>query len=192
MATVQEEIGINSLHKIYANRNIGLRACAKTCFEFGKTIAREPSAAHSNGLDEHAVGRQRQYIQKARDVVERLHAKPIPDRPGSHPTGMPINLSEEYVYFTLGVDENEVPLNEATQELAENWLVVAVELAKSQSAALAGSLVEYDYIRAVNNIDVLEQLVDEIAARPIIDLPETGAPGSTYGERTSAGGILKK
>lgn len=189
---IKEEIGINSLHKIYANRNIGLRACAKTCFEFGKTIAREPSAAHSNGLDEWAVGRQRQYIQKARDVVQRLHAKPIPDRPGSHPTGMPINLSEEYVYFTLSVDDQEIPLNEATQELAENWLVVAVELAKSQSAALAGSLVEYDFVRAMANIDVLEQLVDEISARPIIDLPETGAPGSTYGERTSAGGSAKK
>jgi len=186
-----EDIGINSLHKIYPNRNIGLRACAKTCFEFGQTIAREPSAAHSNGLDEHAIKRQRQYIQKARDVIERLHAKPIPDRPGSHPTQVPINLSEEYIYFTLSVDDQEVPLNESTQELAENWLIVAVELAKSQSAALAGSLVEYDYVRAINNIDVIEQLVDEIAARDIIDLPETGTPGSIYGERTSAGRAKK-
>jgi len=177
-------MAINDLHKVYPNRNIGLRSAAKQCFEFGLTIAREPSAALSNGLDEHAIGRQRQYIAKARDIVERLHAKPIPDRPGTHPTDMPIDFSVPYVYFTEDLNGNQVPLNEATQELAENWLVIAVELAKSQSAAIAGSLVEYDYQRAVNNIDVLEQLVDEIAARPIIDLPETGAAGSNYGNRS--------
>jgi len=177
-------MAINDLHQVYPNRNIGLRSCAKQCFEFGQTIAREPSAAHSNGLDEHAIARQKQYIQKARDVVERLHARPIPDRPASHPTQMPIDLSVPYIYFTEDLDGNQVPLNEATQELAENWLTMAVELARSQSAAIAGSLVEFDWARAVNNISVLEELVNEIEARPIIDLPETGAPGSTHGPRS--------
>jgi len=177
-------MAINELHKVYPNRNIGLRSAAKQCFEFGLTIAREPSAAHSNGLDEHAIKRQRMYIQKAVDVVERLHAKPIPDRPASHPTDMPINLSVPYLYFTEDLNGEEVPLNEATQELAENWLVVAVELAKSQSAAIAGSLVQFDYERAIANLAVLSELVDEIEARPMVDLPETGAPGSNYGNRT--------
>jgi len=177
-------MAINDLHKTYPNRNIGLRSAAKQCFEFGQTIAREPSAAHSNGLDEHAIKRQRQYIQKARDVVERLHARPIPDRPASHPTQMPINLSVPYIYFTVSLNDSEVPMNEATQELAENWLTMAVELAKSQSAGIAGSLVEFDYTRAVNNLLVLEQLVDEIAARPTVDLPETSDPGSTHGPRS--------
>jgi hypothetical protein len=148
------------------------------------TIAREPSAAHSNGLDEHAIGRQRQYIQKARDVIERLNAKPIPDRPATHPTQMPIDFSVEYTYFTEDLNGNMVPLNEATQELAENWLTIAVELARSQSAAIAGSLVEYDYVRAVQNVNVLEELLEEIAARPIIDLPESALPGSTLGARS--------
>lgn len=177
-------MAINDLHRVYPNRNIGLRSCAKQCYEFGQTIAREPSAAHSNGLDEHAIGRQRQYIAKAKDVVERLHAKPIPDRPASHPTDMPIDFSVEYVYFTNDLNGNQVPMNEATQELAENWLTLSVELAKSQSAGIAGSLVEYDYIRAINNIDVIEQLVDEIENRPWVDLPETADPGATHGPRS--------
>lgn len=182
-------MAINDLHKIYPNRNIGLRSAAKQCFEFGKTIAREPSAAQSNGLDLHAIKRQKQYIQKARDVIERLNAKPIPDRPASHPTDMPIDLSEQYFYFSTGVEGQKVPMNEATQELAENWLTVAVELAKSQSAGIAGSLIQYDYERAINNIAVIEELVDEIEARPTVDLPETADPGSTYGPRS--GGASK-
>jgi hypothetical protein len=177
-------MAINDLHQVYPNRNIGLRSCAKQCFEFGLTIAREPSAAHSNGLDMHAISRQRQYVQKARDVIERLHAKPIPDRPATHPTQMPIDFSVPYVYFTEDLNGNKVPINEATQELAENWLTLAVELAKSQSAAIAGSLVEYDYQRAVNNVNVLAELIDEIEARPQVDLPETALPGSEYGNRS--------
>jgi hypothetical protein len=185
-------MAINDLHQIYPNRNIGLRSAAKQAFEFGQTIAREPSAAHSNGLDEHAIGRQKQYIQKMGDVIERLQARPIPDRPASHPTEMPINLSEQYVYFTTTVGDVEIPLNEATQELAENWLTMAVELAKSQSAAIAGSLVEYDYQRAVNNLAVIEQLVEEIEARPQVDLPETADPGSTHGPRSGGKVGVKK
>lgn len=185
-------MAINDLHQEYPNRNIGLRSAAKQCYEFGQTIAREPSAAHSNGLDTHAIGRQRQYIQKARDVVERLNARPIPDRPASHPTDMPINFTVPYIYFTENINGEEVPMNEATQELAENWLTMSVELAKSQSAGIAGSLVEFDYQRAMNNLDVLEQLVDEIEARPIIDLPETALPGSTHGQRTGGSKTLKK
>ena len=184
-------MAINDLHQIYPNRNIGLRSAAKQCFEFGLTIAREPSAAHSNGLDEHAIKRQKQYIQKARDVVERLHAKPIPDRPGTHPTQMPIDFSVPYVYFTEDLNGNKVPINEATQELAENWLTLAVELARSQSAAMAGSLVEFDYERAINNVAVLEELVDEIASRPMVDLPETALPGSEYGARSYSSAIKK-
>jgi hypothetical protein len=183
-------MAINDLHKVYPNRNIGLRSCAKQCFEFGQTIAQEPSAAHSNGLDEHAIRRQRQYIQKARDVVERLNARPIPDRPASHPTDLPIDFSIPYNYFSNDLNGNLVPMNEATQELAENWLVTAVELAKSQSAGMAGSLVTYDYERAINNISVLEELVNEIEARDTVDLPETADPGSNYGPRS--GGTASK
>lgn len=54
---------------------------------------------------------------------------------------------------------------------------------------MAGSLVEYDYVRAINNVNVLEELVNEIASRPQVDLPETAQPGSDYGNRS--GGVAR-
>lgn len=174
-------MAFNDLFKLYPNRNLELRSVVKQVYEFGKTIAREPSAAHSNGLDIHALKRQRSYVDHALKMVEAINAKPIPDNPASHPTDLPIDLSEAYITFTTDVGGNQIPLNEATQLLAESWMVCAVELAKSQSAALAGALVEFDYERARNNLTVLAKLLDEIEARPFLDLPETAEPGSTYG-----------
>ena len=179
-------MAINELHKKYPNRNSGLRTVAKQLFEFGQTIAREPSAAHTNGLDEHAIKRQQTYIDHALDMVTRLAARPIPDRPATHPTAMEIDFSVEYIYFVENLNENRVPMNEATQALAENWLLTACELAKCQSAALAGSLVSFDSERATTNIDVIQQLLTEIEARPFLDLPETADPGSEHTTRTGA------
>lgn len=178
-------MAFNDLFKVYPNRNLELRSVSKQVFEFGKTIAREPSAAHSNGLDVHALRRQRSYVDHALKMVEALNAKPIPDNPASHPTDFPVDLSEQYVFFTSDIGGNLVPLNEATQLLAEKWMIAAVELVKSQSAALAGSLVAFDYDRATNNLNVLSKLLDEIEARPFLDLPETAEPGSGYGNRSS-------
>jgi len=177
-------MAINDLHQVYPNRNTELRSVAKQCFEFGQTIAREPSAAHTNGLDEHAIIRQDQYIAHATDMVNALNASPIPDMPATHPTQMPIDFSVEYIYFTEDLNGNEVPMNEATQLLAEKWLLTACELAKSNSAAMAGSLVSFDYNRAVGNIASINKLLDEIKARPFLDLPETADPGSAHGPRT--------
>ena len=177
-------MAINDLHKVYPNRNSGVRTVAKQLFEFGQTIAKEPSAAHTNGLDEHAIKRQQSYIDHAKDMVERLADRPIPDRPATHPTQMEIDFSVEYIYFVENLEGNEVPMNEATQALAENWLLTAIELAKSQSAALAGSLVEFDSDRADNNLEVMQQLLDEIDARPFLDLPETSDPGSAHKARS--------
>ena len=177
-------MAINELHLVYPNRNSGLRTAAKQMFEFGKTIAQEPSSGHSNGMDEHAIGRQRQYIAQSRDLIKRLNDKPRPDRPGTHPTDMMIDFSVEYNYFTEDLNGNAVPLNEATQELAESWLICAVELAKSQSAALAGSMEEFDFTRAGHNIDAIEELVDAIEQRPTIDLPETALAGAPLQKRS--------
>ena len=185
-------MAINELHKVYPNRNSGLRTVAKQLFEFGLTIAREPSAAHTNGLDEHAIKRQQTYIDHAKDMVQRLNARPIPDRPATHPTQMEIDFSVPYIYFTEDLNGNKVPMNEATQALAENWLLTACELAKSQSASMAGALVDFDYERAINNLEVIQQLLNEIDARPFLDLPETANPGSEYGARSSGSLALKK
>jgi hypothetical protein len=177
-------MAINDLHEIYPNRNSELRSVAKQCYEFGQTIAREPSAAHTNGLDEHAIERQRQYIAHARDMIEALNASPIPDMPATHPTQMPIDFSVEYIYFVEDLNGNSVPMNEATQLLAEKWLLTACEMAKSNSAAMAGSLVSFDYERATTNVASIEKLLAEIENRPFLDLPETANPGSGHTPRS--------
>lgn len=184
-------MALKELFMIYPNRNSELRTCAKTMFEFGKTIAREPSAAHSNGMDVHALTRQKSYVEYAQAMVKSLNAKPIPDNPGTHPVDLPIDFTEEYITFTSDINGNDVPLNEVTQLLAEKWLMAAVELAKSQSAAMAGSLVEFDYSRASNNLDTISKLITEIEARPFLDLPETAEPGSGYGIRGSGGSTTR-
>lgn len=171
-------MAFSELFKIYPNRNMELRAIAKQMYEFGKTIAREPSAAHSSGLDVHAIRRQREYVTHSVSQVEALFAKPIPDLPATHPLALPVNLSEVYTQFVEDVNGTAVPLNEMTEMLAENWMVSAVELAKSQSAALAGALVEFDHNRAINNLGVISKLLDEIDKRPVLDLPETSSPGA--------------
>jgi len=180
-------MAINDLHQVYPNRNSELRSVAKQCFEFGQTIAREPSASHSNGLDEHAIIRQETYVAHALNMVAKLNDKPIPDNPATHPTQMPIDFSVEYIYFTEDLNGNAVPMNEATQLLAEKWLITACELAKCQSASMAGSLVEFDYLRAETNVNSIAKLLEEIKARPFLDLPETADPGSAHGPRS--GGI---
>lgn len=180
-------MAINDLHRSYPNRNSELRTVAKMLFEFGQTIAREPSAAHTNGLDEHAIKRQHTYLDHARDLIKALQASPIPDLPATHPTDMPIDFSVPYIYFVVDVNGNEVPLNEATQLLAEKWLILACELAMSNSAALGGSLVSFDYDRAINNVESIAKLLKEIENRPFIDLPETSAPGAEAKSRSSAG-----
>jgi len=177
-------MAINDLHQVYPNRNSELRSVAKQCFEFGQTIAREPSAAHTNGLDEHAITRQKTYIEHARSMVQSLNDSPIPDLPATHPTQMPIDFSVEYIYFTEDLNGNQVPMNEATQLLAEKWLLTAVEMAKSNSASMAGSMVSFDFERATTNINSIEKLLLEIEARPFIDLPETAQPGSAHGARS--------
>ena len=168
------------LFGVYPNRNAELRSLAKTCYEFGKTIAKEPSASLSQGLDIHALKRQQSYIDYAKGMVTALNAKPIPDMPATHPVTLDINLSDPYITFTVNVGGSQVPINESTQLLSEYWMITAVELAKSNSASLAGSLVQFDYERAMNNLLTLEKLVTEMTSRPILDLPETSDPGSSY------------
>jgi hypothetical protein len=49
---------------------------------------------------------------------------------------------------------------------------------------MAGSLVSFDYERAVQNIDALDKLLQEIELRPFLDLPETAMPGSEHTSTT--------
>jgi hypothetical protein len=180
-----------TLFKTYPNRNAELRMVSKQAYEFGKTVALEADSALSSGMHEHAILRQNSYLDYVDSMIDAIRARPIPDLPATHPVSFAINLSEVYNFFTTDVAGEQVPLNEQTQLLAEYWMLTAVELAKSQSAAIAGSLTEFDYLRSKNNIATMRKLLVEIVSRPVLDLPETSAPGSNLG-KPSAVNITKK
>ena len=158
-------MAFEDLFKVYPNKNIELRAIAKTAYEFGRTIAAEQTAAMSLGVNEHAVRRQREYIQTIKGQLDAFNARPLPDMPYVHPTRFDIDLSDPYQQFT----KDGLPLNEDTQLLAQYWMICAVELAASQSAGLAGSIIEADYRRIANHLDVMTQYLNEIEARPTVD-----------------------
>lgn len=167
-------MAFEELFKVYPNKNPELRAAAKVAYEFGRNIAQEPSAGMSIGLDEHAIKRQESYVVAMKGYVEALHTRPIPDMPYVHPTRFDINLSEPYKQFT----KDGLPINEDTQLLAQYWMFIAVELAASQSAGLAGSLIDPDHERITNHLGVISQFLAEMKARKTPDLPETAFPGA--------------
>jgi hypothetical protein len=158
----------------YPNKNLELRNIAKTAYEFGRNIAQEPSAGMSTGLDQHGLNRQKDWVAALSARLEAFHSKPVPDMPYVHPTRFDIDMSEPYKQFTV----DGMPINEDTQLLAEYWMVCAVELAKSQSAGMAGSIIDADYERIKNDIGVISKFIDEIENRPVVDLPETAFPGA--------------
>lgn len=175
------EENANPLNRLYPNRNLELRMLIKKSYEFGKNIAQEPSANLSMGVLDHAVVRQDSYVKRIKEMVEALFSKPIPDKPGIHPTTYQVDLTEKYPQFQEDVNGNMVPLNEETELLAGAWLELACGLARSQSAAIPGGLHEADKLRALNNIDVIAKYMDEFRKRPILDVPETADPGAPLG-----------
>ena len=170
-----------TLFRTYPNRNAELRMVSRQAYEFGKTVALEADSAMSAGMHEHAIGRQRSYLDYVDSMLDALHDRPIPDLPSTHPLSFAINLTDPYRFFTTNVAGEEVPLNEQTQLLAEYWLLTASELAMSQSASIAGSLTDFDYTRSKNNVATMRKLLEEIVSRPVLDLPETAEPGSILG-----------
>ena len=177
-------MAFNELFITYPNRNAELRSLAKQMHEFGRTVAKGQSAALNTVLDEHGLKRQRAYIEHAEKMIEAFNESPVPDMPATHPLDLEIDFSQLYQTFVKDLNGNEVPLNESTQLLAESWMFLAVGLARSQSAAIAGSILEFDYNRAINNIGVIKKLLDELEERPTLDLPETALPGAVLKPRS--------
>lgn len=187
-------MAFNELFKVYPNRNSELRSLVKMFYEFGKTVAAESSAAHTYGLDEHTVTRQRSYIVKANSKLEALGKRPLPDRQGAARVQLPIDMSEAYETFVTDMAGNNIPLNEATQLLSEHWMLLAAEVATSNSAALPGSIVKKDLVRALEAVAVIEKHVDEESVDihsdgpdAFMDLPITAEPGSEFVVRGSGG-----
>ena len=171
------------LFRSYPNRNAELKAVALKLYEFGRTIAVEPSAGVTQGLDKFAIARQRSYLTQALGFADALNASPVPDRPGSHPTDFPVDLSRPYETFYQEEGENgaRLPLNEHSNLLAELWMMTAVDMINSQSAALAGGLLSFDHVRAVENFKSISKLLDVIEDLAPVDLPETASAAALLG-----------
>lgn len=176
-------MAFEDLFKVYPNKNVEGRTVAKAAYEFGRNIAYEPSASMSIGLDEHAIKRQRQYIASMRGYLDAFHDRPLPDSPYTHPTRFDIDLSDPYMQFT----KDGLPINDDTELLCQYWMMLAVNVAASQSAGLAGSLIDADYERCVNLVSTIEQFVNEIETRETPDLPETAFPAAELQVPSSSG-----
>ena len=171
----------SDLFRTYPNRNMELRSVARQAYEFGKTVSKEQSAAMSTGLLKDAIDRQTSYIEYMEGLVDALGASPIPDLPATNPTNFEINLSDPYITFSTNVAGEKIPINEQTELVAQYWMILAVELANSQSAALGGSLNPADLKRAKQNLASLKKVLAQMTGKPTLDLPETAEPGADYG-----------
>ena len=162
------------LFKVYPNKNMEIRMLAYKAFEYGRNTAFEQSAGMSNGVDEHAVTRQRRYVEDYVDRLNSIHARPVPDLPHIHPTRFDIDMTERYQEFT----KDGMALNEDTELLMSYWLAVAVTCASCQSAGMGGSLRDDDFTRLSNQLSVISKFLDEVEKRPIPDIPETAYPAA--------------
>ena len=155
--------------KEYPNSNAELKTIAKACHDFGMETCKEQTAAMGIGVNDHAIARQRQYVQYVSEMLDAVFARPVPDKPYTHPSVLLIDLSERFPQF---VDDSDTVVNESTQLLATMWMELAVSCSMSQSNKLAGSMIEYDYNRAKEQVVVISKYVEELAKRPIPDIPE--------------------
>ncbi len=172
------------LFKEYGVKNVELRSIVQLSHRIGLTIAQEPSAGMTIGLDEHALARQLAAVNAVQARLDAVHAKPIPDAPATHPTRLVADLTEQYKQFTQ--DGNAI--NFDTQQLSTHWIEFAVELAKSSSAGLAGSLTDADYQRSTNNLAAMKQVIEQLNATPALDLPETTYPDAPLQVPAEGGG----
>lgn len=177
----------SDLFKVYPNKNIEVRMLAYKAFEYGRNAAYEQSAGMSIGIDDHAIARQRRYVEDFNNRLDSIHARPNPDLPHVHPTRFDIDLTERYEEFT----KDGLAFNEDTELLAAYWLGIAVSLAASQSAGAGGSLIDADYYRIKEQVAVISKFLDETEKRPIPDIPETAYPAAALTLKTAPSNAKK-
>jgi len=157
-------------------KNTELGSLADFSYEVCVTTAREQSAGTTMGLDQHAMGRQRAYIQNARDRLAGLAGRPMPDLPAVHPmTFMTTQVPPELI----SVDGK--PLNTDAVAVAQMWQMLSYELLKSNSAGLGGGMTVFDANRCAQNISSVEQFLIAIEEAGDVDFPETASPEAKPG-----------
>lgn len=150
-------MGYQDLFGIYEIKNAELKGLATFCYEAALNIAGEASGAMAIGLDPHAVARHTAYVAAAKSRVEALRDRPYPDMPQTHRTLLVCDFSAIPAFEVDPV--TGVELNADIETIMTMWMQTAVELVRSNSAALAGSMLDFDYNRCIANIEAIEQLV---------------------------------
>ena len=170
--------GIASMAKIYANKNPELRRLSQRAFECARNTIKEGSAGATVGADPHFAPRQQGYVTNIQELLTQLKGKPVPDGFGLQDTQYPVDLSEPLTMITTDVAGSEIPLNEDLQLVTIQWFTLAVQIASSDSAGWRGSMNDHDHKRSVNQIDVVEKLIKEIAGNSAPDFTATSDPGA--------------
>lgn len=165
-------MALSNLHKRYGNRNIELRTMVHQFHEFGRNISESQSAALTAGILSDDLERQEACVKAAEALLDKATAK-VPDRASTHPENFPINLTVPYKQFVEDVNGDMKPVNEHTALLAEQWLTLAVNLAKSLSATVSGGLFDKDRDRAKENLALIKTWLAIFSEQGILDLPET-------------------
>ena len=162
-------------------KNSELKVLARFFHECAVNSAKEQSSGLTTGLDPHAIARQGQYLTAARLRAEALAARPFPDLPQSHPQLLDCDISK--VPDVIRSADGAI-LNDDILAVMEMWQRGAYELVKSNSAGLAGTLIQYDYIRIGAILDSIEQIVETFSQEALgVDFPETSAPDAIPGPK---------
>lgn len=171
-------MAFEDLFGTFEYKNTELGSVSDFAYEVCVTTAREQSAGTTMGLDAHAMGRQRQYIANARQRLDGLINRPIPDLPAVHP--LLFNTVQEAPEM-VSVDGK--PLNSDAFAVAQMWQMLSFEMLRSNSAGLGGGMTSFDGARAHQNVTAIEQFLEAIESAADVDFPETAAPEATVGKK---------
>lgn len=166
-------MAFEDLWKVFNVKNSELKFVADFAHKCAVNTMREQSAGLSVGMTTHALERQATWITNCRARLAALNEHPIPDLPAVHPTEFVCDYSEVPEIITAAGGQ---PLNSDVLAVATAWSTFFNEFCRSNSAGLAGGMLEFDYKRAEQNLDSIMQVLDSITRASSVDFPETAEP----------------
>ena len=169
-------IAFNDLFGIYHLRNADLHSLACRAYEFGRNLAESPSAGLTNGFEQHTLRRQKGYVAWMLEQIAVISENPTKDMPQTHPVDFDCDLTAPYETFVTNASGVDRPINEDVNNLARQWMLLAVEIVKCNSASLSSALLDHDAERLTNNVMAIEKFLETTADAGVLDLPESTSP----------------
>ena len=172
-------VKFNDLFRVYEIKNNHIKSLAETLYDYGLNLSESAAAALTNGFDDHTLRRQISYVEQAIKLADVMLSNPQADMPQTHPIFFEANLSTPFETFvSTDTAGTEKPINEDVANLARQWMLVAVELCMSNSAALPAGLLQHDGKRLLDNLYAIEKYLQETAPAGEVDVPESAAPSA--------------